>query len=83
MKPHNIGALIFMGPERGDNREVQTFTCGHCQQVGMVGTHDGGLCMCCSNLLCQKNECHDACVPFQKKLEDSYRRERNFQHLGV
>lgn len=77
-KPKNLGLMIFMGPERSDNREVQTFTCCHCQHVGYVGQHDGGMCRKCMKLICKKKQCHDTCVPFMKailaSLSDKFRR---------
>ena len=82
MKPHILGVLIKQGPERGDNVELSTFTCGHCNHVGLVGKHDGGMCLCCANLLCKREGCHAyGCVPFQRKLEESLRRDRNFHHM--
>lgn len=75
-------------------RENETFTCGHCQHVVYVphgaqlgdGTI-GEFCLTCMAPICTR--CHrkmvaiGKCIPFQKKLDRLYARQRLFAALGI
>ena len=78
------------GPD-GFRKEVDTFTCGHCQRVIFVkpGPSSGGIDMCrvCMRMIC--GHCFAAlsapggrCDPFEKKLERSEARGRFLRSLG-
>jgi hypothetical protein len=52
-------------------REIPTFTCPHCNAVGVVGGDDGGWCFKCGRLLCRSERCLEDCRPFLATVERS------------
>ena len=76
---------MFGGPW-GNDKEVDTFSCQHCNKVVFVEpfcdpADMGGLCRVCNGLICE--ECVKECIcdPHEKKLErweleDKIKRER-------
>ncbi len=65
------GVLFVDDPDQGQ-RELPTFTCPHCNRVGLVG-EDGGWCFPCARLLCRGDACLEACHPFLARVEGSLR----------
>jgi hypothetical protein len=62
------GVLFVDAPE--GQREYATFTCPHCNAVGLVG-EDGGWCFKCARLLCRRERCLEDCRPFLATIERS------------
>lgn len=65
------GYAIWQGPD--GKREVDTFTCSHCQHIVHVAPRAdpaeiGGFCTMCSRHIC-KMCVGKECVPFEKRLE--------------
>lgn len=66
------GALICTSPEGEKVRD--TFTCGHCGGMVVVGEKEraediGGLCKLCMRLICAACVDRGLCDPFERKLE--------------
>lgn len=58
----------------GQVKECDTITCAHCMGVRHVKPFCdpadlGGLCKICMGVICEKQECHDRCDHFMKKIE--------------
>lgn len=74
--------------ENGSIREQDSFTCGHCSKIVLVGPKQkgediGGMCKICYNLIC--GPCADLgiCEPFEKKLEKQEARDRFRRQAGL
>jgi hypothetical protein len=66
------GALICVSP--AGEAHSDSFTCGHCNGVVLVGGKDraediGGLCKLCMRFTCAACTARGICDPFEKKLE--------------
>jgi hypothetical protein len=62
------GVLLVQDPDLPGEVEVPTFTCPHCQRVGVVGKDDGGMCLKCARLLCKSEPCFKDCDPALRRL---------------
>lgn len=71
---------------RAGTYEADTFTCVHCNRIMHVKPmapmdEFGSMCRNCMKMVCPK--CADGpCVPFEKKLEESERRDRALRSYG-
>jgi hypothetical protein len=71
----------------GRNKELATFTCGHCQNIRHVKPYCdpadlGGLCKICMNVICE--QCVGGpCDPFEKKIERMEARGRALRWMGL
>jgi len=73
------GYACIVEPDR-PTRELDTFTCAHCNRVTHVAPRArpediGGLCKQCMGLICPACV-GKPCVPFLKRLEQMEARER-------
>ena len=64
---------VLFVDEPGRQREYATFSCPHCNAVGVVGGDDGGWCFKCGRLLCRSERCLGDCRPFLARVERSLR----------
>lgn len=57
----------------GGRVEYDTYQCAHCNAHFRrhVGAAPPGMCRLCMRPVCNRQECHSACVPFEAKLEAS------------
>lgn len=79
-----LGFIEITGPE--GRREIETFTCCHCNGVADVPPPTATEVGFCS--LCQAREClpcarKNKCVPFEKKLEAMEARGRLRASMGI
>lgn len=81
----NPGGCVIITDPYAPVREVDTFTCCHCNSIvkvepGARAEDCGGFCRMCMAPVCPK--CADGpCVPFEKKLEAeeaAYRARRSY-----
>jgi hypothetical protein len=68
-------------------REIDTFTCGHCNRVVHVPPRCdpatlGGQCKMCMTLICPACAGKPGCDPFEKKLERMEARGRALRSYG-
>jgi hypothetical protein len=83
----NPGGYAFSFTEFGVQKEMDTFTCFHCNTVVHIkpkcSPDDlGGMCRLCMKMICPK--CVDLpCVPFEKKLDALEKRDRALRSYGV
>jgi hypothetical protein len=61
--------------------EADTFTCGHCNRVVAIAPNTrpedlGGHCKVCYGLTCPACTRQGSCVPFERQLEASERKDR-------
>ena len=81
------GCLIISDPD-APTREVDTFTCQHCNRVRFVKAKQnpeevGGLCKSCMGLIC--STCVDAgtCTPWEKMMEKQEARYHALRSYGL
>lgn len=83
------GYAIWTDPDLAQI-EMDTFTCVHCNAVvfvtpGMSAGAMGGFCSLCAAPICEKCVGR-TCVPFEKRLEESERKDeqrRALEKLGI
>lgn len=71
----------------GQVKEIDTFTCCHCNEVVFVRERCdpielGGFCTLCMKHTCPKCSTQ-SCTPFEKRLEEMERRDRLLRSCGV
>jgi hypothetical protein len=81
-----LGVLIITGEFGCD--EVDTFTCGHCNNIKLVPPKQraediGGHCSVCWQLICPGCVSRGLCDPFEKKLKRAEDRARTRQSYGI
>lgn len=81
------GYALICDPVSG-LREMDTFTCKHCNGVKYVRPKErpedlGGLCKVCMGLICGPCVNDGTCVPFEKKLEQVEARDRARRSYGI
>jgi hypothetical protein len=77
LKPGGYAQIVE--PDR-PTRELDTFTCGHCNRITHVKARErpediGGLCKQCMGLICPACVGR-ACVPFLRRLDEIEARAR-------
>lgn len=86
MRPNGYATIV--GPDH-PVKEMDTFTCGHCNTVVVCHSTDGGKvdiggsCRICWTLICGPCADKGKCDPFEKKLERMEQRGRLRRELGV
>ena len=78
-----LGFIEIVGPE--GRREVETFTCCHCNGISDVPPPDAtevGFCNRCMSRECLPCARKNKCIPFEKKLEKMEARGRLLSSLG-
>ncbi len=78
--------VILNGTVVSDEKEADTFSCGHCQRVVVVKPMQdpadvGGLCKCCMTLICPQCYGLGACTPIEKKIEQQEDRGRFLRQM--
>src|SRR5713226_9532896 len=73
--------------------ECSTFNCGHCNAIRHIQpglllrrgprNHDWSTCKCCMELVCEKPECNNVCIPFMKKIEAWEGRNYALRSYGI
>jgi len=79
------GYATIVGP--GENKEFDTFTCFHCQQIVTVKplmdpADLGGLCKVCYRLICPRCV-GQSCNPWERQMEIMEAKERAQRSYGL
>ena len=66
--------------------EQDTFTCKHCNAIVPVKPRQdpsemGGFCRLCYGHICKRCSIVGSCTPFEKKVEDIERKDRNYRAI--
>jgi len=89
------GYGVESGPDGKLVRELDSFTCFHCQKVSFVKPFEkpedaGGLCKICMRLICkwcvgraEQAAPGRGCIPFEKRLDQMEARERFLRSAGI
>lgn len=79
------GLIVISDPSAG-RKQIDTFTCWHCNAVKMIdagksASDMGGWCFQCSKAICATCTSAGGCTPFMKWIEkmegDAYHRAQN------
>ena len=81
------GLFVYDEPEK-QTREVESFTCGHCNFVTKIKPRcdpadAGGLCKRCMRLICKGCAGAMRCDPIEKKLERAEARQEALRSYGL
>ncbi|GAB5506690.1 MAG: hypothetical protein Rhirs2KO_18530 [Rhizobiaceae bacterium] len=82
----NPGGFLICEDVSGRVEERDTFTCGHCNGIVVVGPRSdpadmGGRCYICDSLVCPRCHAKGVCVPLEenlRRLEASYHARRSY-----
>lgn len=82
------GYAVWTGPDGRASKEMDTFTCFHCNNVVFVpakatAEQMGGFCRMCMKQVCGPCADKGVCTPFEKKLEEVERRARMLKAIGI
>lgn len=81
------GYIIITDPD-APTVEFDTITCAHCNRIVIVKPKEdpaslGGFCGMCTKYICSACNAQGSCTPFERKLEESERRDRLRRQMGL
>ncbi len=82
------GGQVTYTNRDGSIEEMDTFTCGHGNEIvkvrpGQDPTTAGGFCRMCMKHICDRCAATGTCAPFERKLEEMESKARFHRAVGV